>query len=183
MIGNVPEAAGELLRTAPRQERSARRIHLILDTAASLFAEVGYEATTTKHVAERARIAVGSVYHWFPDKAAMASALSERYVESLMQRFEAGGKETPLAALSAFAADHPAFVELLVSCLTRGGPGERLRTEVVALLGGPDGDVATAALVGVLAFARRGGQEAVAACPTSRRGFSTILYGEHTFRR
>lgn len=167
MIGNVPEAAGELLRTAPRQERSARRIHLILDTAATLFAEVGYEATTTKHVSERARIAVGSVYHWFPDKVALASALSERYVESLTKRFEARGNEVRLTTLTAFAADHPAFVELLVASLTRGGPGERLRTEVVGLLGGPDSDVATAALVGVLAFARRGGREAVAACGTS----------------
>ena len=41
-------------RPRRRQARGERRIALLLDTAAEVFAEVGYEAATTNAIAARA---------------------------------------------------------------------------------------------------------------------------------
>jgi AcrR family transcriptional regulator len=152
MHSPVPTTPDSLLRTAPRQVRSERRINLILDTAASLFDEIGYDATTTKHVADRAGIAVGSIYHWFPDKTALANALAERYLNELLEVYRRDLQHTPgertpdligrvAELLSQYANTNPAFVSLLVNAFAPGGdnsPGERLRvgmfTQVRALI-------------------------------------------------
>jgi AcrR family transcriptional regulator len=141
MSAQVPPTPDSLLRTAPRQERSERRINLILDTAAGLFDEIGYDATTTKHVADRANIAVGSIYHWFPDKTALATALAERYLAELLALYDIELTDDPTettadlitrvsAVLAAFVKSNPAFITLLVDAFAPGGessPGERLR--------------------------------------------------------
>ncbi|WP_051304369.1 TetR/AcrR family transcriptional regulator [Calidithermus chliarophilus] len=67
------------LRRLPRQLRSRRRVNRILDAAAQLFAEAGFEAATTNAIAERAGISIGSLYQYFPNKAALFRALCERY--------------------------------------------------------------------------------------------------------
>lgn len=67
------------MRHTPQQARSQRRVDLILNTAAELFAEVGYEAVTTNAIAARAEISIGSLYRYFPDKDAILRALVERY--------------------------------------------------------------------------------------------------------
>ena len=77
------------LRNLPRQARSAARVELLLDVAAEVFEEVGYDAATTNLVAARAGVPVGTLYRWFPDKAALAEALTDRYLSRLV--FQAGG--------------------------------------------------------------------------------------------
>lgn len=69
------------LRRQPQQQRSQRRVEKILDAAAILFDEVGFEATTTHAIAARANTAVGSLYQFFPDKLAIFNALELRHVE------------------------------------------------------------------------------------------------------
>ncbi|MBN2006915.1 MAG: TetR/AcrR family transcriptional regulator [Anaerolineae bacterium] len=76
------------LRTTPRQERSRQRVDLILDTAAALFVEIGYEATTTNAIAERAGISIGSLYRYFPDKDTILRALIARYSRELRKLYE-----------------------------------------------------------------------------------------------
>ena len=72
------------LRNLPRQARSAARVELLLDVAAEVFEEVGYDAATTNLVAARAGVPVGTLYRWFPDKAALAEALTDRYLSRLV---------------------------------------------------------------------------------------------------
>jgi AcrR family transcriptional regulator len=69
------------LRRLPKQQRGKQRVEKILDAAAEVFAEVGYEAATTHAIAARANTAVGSLYQFFPDKAAIFRALEIRHVE------------------------------------------------------------------------------------------------------
>jgi AcrR family transcriptional regulator len=76
------------VRTAPQQPRSQQRVDLILDTAADLFAETGYQNTTTNAIAERAGISIGSLYRYFPDKDAILRALAERYRAEMLALFD-----------------------------------------------------------------------------------------------
>jgi AcrR family transcriptional regulator len=63
------------------QARSAERVQRMLDACAHLILEVGYEQVTTTLIARRAKVAIGSLYQFFPDKTAVASALVDRNVE------------------------------------------------------------------------------------------------------
>jgi AcrR family transcriptional regulator len=66
-------------RRAPSQQRSRERVELILNVAAALIAEQGSEAMRMGEVAARAGISIGSLYQYFPDKAAIIRELAERY--------------------------------------------------------------------------------------------------------
>ncbi|KXK59586.1 MULTISPECIES: TetR/AcrR family transcriptional regulator [Micromonospora] len=60
----------------------------MLDACAELVDEVGYEGLTTTLLAERAEVAIGSVYQFFPDKRAIVQALTLRTIESYLQRLD-----------------------------------------------------------------------------------------------
>ncbi|MFD6563380.1 TetR family transcriptional regulator [Micromonospora profundi] len=60
----------------------------MLDACAELVDEVGYEGLTTTLLAERAEVAIGSVYQFFPDKRAIVQALTLRTMESYLQRLD-----------------------------------------------------------------------------------------------
>ena len=77
------------MRRQPRQVRSQERVNRILDVAAELFMTEGYGATTTNAIAKGAKVSIGSLYQFFPDKAAILQALALRYGELLRQRLSA----------------------------------------------------------------------------------------------
>jgi AcrR family transcriptional regulator len=89
----VPQATS--LRRAPVQRRSAERLTRILDACADLLDEVGYDALSTRAVALRAGVPIGSVYRFFGNKRAMADALAqrnlERYTERVTERLRQAG--------------------------------------------------------------------------------------------
>ena len=69
------------LRRVPSQRRSAERVQRMLDACAELIEESGYDGLSTTRVAQRAQVAIGSVYQFFPDKRAIAQALALRNLE------------------------------------------------------------------------------------------------------
>src|ERR1700743_1695456 len=75
MSMDAPEAK------APKRERGKQRVAALLDAAASLFIEKGYDATTMTEIASRAGAAIGSLYQFFPSKEALAEALFNRFAE------------------------------------------------------------------------------------------------------
>jgi AcrR family transcriptional regulator len=81
---SVPEATS--LRRAPVQRRSAERLTRILDACAELLDEVGYDALSTRAVALRAGVPIGSVYRFFGNKRQMADALAQRNLERYTER-------------------------------------------------------------------------------------------------
>ncbi|GAA3490351.1 MULTISPECIES: TetR/AcrR family transcriptional regulator [Streptomyces] len=83
-----PDAAA--LRRAPVQRRSAERLTRILDACAALLDEVGYEELSTRAVAARAGVPIGSVYRFFGNKRAMADALALRNLDRYAERVAAG---------------------------------------------------------------------------------------------
>jgi AcrR family transcriptional regulator len=58
-------------RKQPQQARSASVVAAILQAASQVLAEVGAQRFTTARVAERAGVSVGSLYQYFPNKAAI----------------------------------------------------------------------------------------------------------------
>ncbi|THV41346.1 TetR/AcrR family transcriptional regulator [Glycomyces buryatensis] len=77
------------LRRLPVQERSAARVRRMLDAAADLIEEVGYDRLSTTAIAQRADVAIGSVYQFFGDKRSLAEALSQRYIDLYFERLGA----------------------------------------------------------------------------------------------
>jgi AcrR family transcriptional regulator len=74
-------------RDAPRwQRRPAERRREILDAAALVFGERGFESATLADVAERAGVSPGTVQHYFGTKAAL-------FQEVIADRFFAGAAE------------------------------------------------------------------------------------------
>lgn len=78
------------LRRTPVQQRSADRLARILDACAELLDETGYENLSTRAVALRAGVPIGSVYRFFGNKRAMAVALAhrnlDRYADGIQRR-------------------------------------------------------------------------------------------------
>ncbi|GHJ29422.1 TetR family transcriptional regulator [Streptomyces hygroscopicus subsp. sporocinereus] len=74
------------LRRHPVQRRSAERLGRILDACAELLDEMSYEELSTRAVAERANVPIGSVYRFFSNKRAMAEALAHRNLDEYATR-------------------------------------------------------------------------------------------------
>lgn len=122
MVDDRPKASR--MRRQPKQARSQERVHHILDVAEQLFIELGYEQVTTRAIAARAEVAVGSLYQFFPDKAAIIRALANRYFEQeyrIFVQLHAELAEVEIAtyidrmidAFEQFANEHPGYRAVL----------------------------------------------------------------------
>ncbi|WP_020499707.1 TetR/AcrR family transcriptional regulator [Sciscionella marina] len=69
-------------RKRPRQVRAELTRQRILIAAAHVFAEHGYAAGTTNRIAEQARISIGSLYQYYPNKDAILSELLFRHLDA-----------------------------------------------------------------------------------------------------
>ncbi|CAL9671231.1 MULTISPECIES: TetR/AcrR family transcriptional regulator [unclassified Streptomyces] len=68
-------------RRKPRQVRAELTRERILTAAAHVFADYGYAAGTTNRIAERARMSIGSLYQYFPNKDAILAELLVRHID------------------------------------------------------------------------------------------------------
>lgn len=82
-------SAAAPIRNEPVQARSTARLAALLDSAAAVIDEIGYERLTTAMVAERAGASIGTVYRYFPDRIAVLQSLAARNTERLMGRVAA----------------------------------------------------------------------------------------------
>ena len=74
------------LRNEPVQARSTARLTALLDAAARVVNEIGFERLTTAMVAERAGASIGTVYRYFPDRIALLQALGARNLERVLTK-------------------------------------------------------------------------------------------------
>ncbi|MEO6827700.1 MAG: TetR/AcrR family transcriptional regulator [Microbacteriaceae bacterium] len=84
-VSMSPQEALPFVRTEPIQERSAARLDALLDAAAAIVDEIGFNRLTTGLVAARAKASIGTVYRYFPDRLVLLHALRNREI----QRFKA----------------------------------------------------------------------------------------------
>ncbi|WP_220793175.1 TetR/AcrR family transcriptional regulator [Nocardioides stalactiti] len=68
------------MRKQPRQERSRQMVERIVAAGREVLVERGYDGFSTNHVATAAGISPGSLYQYFPNKAAILDEVVDRYV-------------------------------------------------------------------------------------------------------
>jgi AcrR family transcriptional regulator len=65
-------------RKSPVQRRSTETLEVILEAAARILEENGFEGFNTNAIAEKAGVSIGSLYQYFPNKDALLSGLIEK---------------------------------------------------------------------------------------------------------
>jgi AcrR family transcriptional regulator len=89
-------------RKRPKQARSTNLVAAILEAAAQVLAGEGASRFTTARVAERAGVSVGSIYQYFPNKAAILFRLQSdewRGTSELLGVILEDGRRPPLERL------------------------------------------------------------------------------------
>jgi AcrR family transcriptional regulator len=71
-------------RRTPQQQRSRDTVEVIVEAAARVLARLGWAKFTTNEVARVAGVSVGSLYQYFPSKLALAEAIRERHLATVL---------------------------------------------------------------------------------------------------
>ena len=122
----MPSILSNSVRVAPQQERATRRLAGVLDAAAELFAEVGYEAATMTAVAERSGSSIGALYNYFPDKQSIAFTLVNQYAQELEVHWKPLREQADILThaefadqfierITEFVQERPAYLRLLAA--------------------------------------------------------------------
>jgi AcrR family transcriptional regulator len=126
-VSGAGETETVAMRRAPQQARGQQRVSAILDAAEELFAEAGYEGTTTNQLAARAGVPIGSVYQFFPNKEAILHAVAARYREGFGQVYDA------LQADGLAGLPLPELVDRLLDAIVQYGGAHMGVTRVVLM--------------------------------------------------
>jgi AcrR family transcriptional regulator len=143
------KSSPELQTRVPKRQRGHERVAVLLEAAAKIFLEKGYDAATMTEIAAAASSSIGSLYQFFPTKLLLAEALHIDRLQHLNAALtgleaETDGKsaadigDAVFTRLGQFVEDHPEFPVLAAR---RDIPKERkaksraeLRLNVAALL-------------------------------------------------
>ena len=99
-----PRRAQISSRKQPKQARSAELVAAILEAAVQVLAKEGAQRFTTARVAEKAGVSVGSLYQYFPNKAAILFRLQSeewRQTTELLRGILEDAPRAPLERLRA----------------------------------------------------------------------------------
>jgi AcrR family transcriptional regulator len=73
----------------PRRDIGRQRVAELLQAAAAVIQERGFEAATMAEIAARAGANINSLYRFFPNKGTVAEALMSLYAEALRAEYDA----------------------------------------------------------------------------------------------
>jgi AcrR family transcriptional regulator len=91
-------------RKTPRQQRSQAKVSFIVEAARQILYEEGVDAVTTRRVAERSGVAVGSLYQYFPNRDSIIAHLAEeevRHQSKATQEYYASVRKLPFKEMLA----------------------------------------------------------------------------------
>lgn len=139
-------------RREPSQARGRERVRALLQATGELLEEVGYDALTTKAIAERAHTSIGSFYQFFPNRDAAVAHLVDSYRAQIREYLHTAVREqfkdtragitadwvgSVVDGLSALYASFPGFAGLWAGGV-QDGPlrphAEQLRAELLSSL-------------------------------------------------
>jgi AcrR family transcriptional regulator len=108
---------------APQRANGKLRVAAILEAAADVIADKGYEGATMAEIAARSGTKIGSLYRFFPNKESLADTIvvsARENLDAVFDRFDAGVKALSIRALAdglmALILElftRPAFMKLL----------------------------------------------------------------------
>ena len=134
-----------MARTVDRARHEARRLQII-DAALTCFATSGYDGATTAAICRQARIGSGTLFHYFPTKAAVLVAILEHGTRETIEWFasqnsgaDPRGVVTAYVehAVADFADDRMAgFVRAVSAVMTEPVIAEALAADDAALRNG-----------------------------------------------
>jgi AcrR family transcriptional regulator len=111
-------------RKAPKQDRSAFMVEAILEAATRVLATQSLTGFNTNRVAEVAGVSIGSLYQYFPNKAALMSALIAREherlcvdIERCVQRCAGLSLQSTVEALARIGVKHQYEDALLAAAI------------------------------------------------------------------
>jgi AcrR family transcriptional regulator len=118
------------MRTVDPAKHAAKR-RAIVDAAAGCFAEKGLERTTTADICRAAGISSGSLFHYFPNKRAVFTAIFEEDARDTAERLAAAAAAAdPWTALLDVVTDlaaevaHPAIARLVLEAAAQAARDE-----------------------------------------------------------
>ncbi len=140
--GDPTAGTARVARRIPTQERSRRRVELLLDAASRLVLSDGVEGLTTRAIAESAQVPVASFYQYFADIDDVLLALVERDLTEMDGQLlsDLGALETltlsalietSMRAFTKVYTRRPAFVEIWLR--GRSTPASRKRRRAHSL--------------------------------------------------
>jgi AcrR family transcriptional regulator len=144
-----------------RRDLSRAETHrLVVSAARALFFERGFEATSTREIAERAGVAVGTVFKHFPDKDALLAGVLLVELDAILADAWVSLPGGPLLdrlmhfvrALYGFYARNPDLSRALVraTTLSSGQASTEASAQIFSFLGGVAGLVNEAQAAGEL---------------------------------
>jgi AcrR family transcriptional regulator len=121
---SMPSDMSKGKRRVPQQDRGERRVAEVLEAAAAVIAEVGYETATMTEMAERAGASIGALYQYFPNKEAIARALRQQFGDEMEARWAPLANQGPNLSIKQlvdrifdvmidFMENRPAYIPLM----------------------------------------------------------------------
>lgn len=115
------------LRKQPRQARSRQMVERLVVAGRRVLVEEGYDGFSTNKVAAAAGVSPGSLYQYFPDKAAVLDVVVDRYWDEVAEHVAAS------LADRVDEAAGPAMVRATADALLRALEADPALLRVVAL--------------------------------------------------
>ena len=81
----------------PQRSNGKLRVAAILEAAAAVIAEKGYEAATMAEIAARSGTKIGSLYRFFPNKESLADTLivsAHENLDAVFDKFDSGDRKS-----------------------------------------------------------------------------------------
>jgi AcrR family transcriptional regulator len=88
---------------APQRANGKLRVAAILEAAAAVIAEKGYEGATMAEIAARSGTKIGSLYRFFPNKESLADTIvvsARENIDAVFDRFDTGVHALSIRALA-----------------------------------------------------------------------------------
>jgi AcrR family transcriptional regulator len=88
---------------APQRSNGKLRVAAILEAAAAVIAEKGYEAATMAEIAARSGTKIGSLYRFFPNKESLGDTIivsARENLDAVFDKFDADVKALSIRALA-----------------------------------------------------------------------------------
>jgi AcrR family transcriptional regulator len=108
----------------PQRDIGRQRVAELMEAAAAVIQERGFEAATMAEIAVRANAKIGSLYRFFPSKDAVAEVLMQHYAEMLRTEYDA-------IRMSASSATPEELADILIDVLMTIYPQSRAITALL----------------------------------------------------